>query len=210
MTAFDSLHPGLQHHIVNSMGWRELRPFQEEVIPVVLRGDHALIIAPTAGGKTEAAAFPVLSRMLTEDWRGLSVLYLCPTRALLNNLHIRLSRYAALVGRSCAIWHGDTSPTERARINRERPDILLTTPESLEVMLVSQKTDPIALFGQLRVVIIDELHAFAHDDRGWHMLAVLERTSRLAGRELQRIGLSATVGNPRQMLQWLKIGRAHV
>ena len=206
MAAFDLLHPGLQHHVVNSLGWRELRPFQEEVIPVILRGDHVVVVAPTAGGKTEAAVLPILSRMLSEDWRGLSVLYLCPIRALLNNLHIRLSRYATLVGRTCSVWHGDTSPTERGRINRERPDILLTTPESLEVMLVSQKTDPVALFAQARVVIVDELHAFAGDDRGWHMLSVLQRVSRLAGRELQRIGLSATVGNPDQLLRWLASG----
>lgn len=206
MAAFDLLHPGLQHHVVNSLGWRDLRPIQEEVIPAVLRGDHVLIIAPTAGGKTEAALLPVLSRMLSEDWRGLSVLYLCPIRALLNNLHVRLSRYTSLVGRACSVWHGDTSPTERVRINSERPDILLTTPESLEVMLVSRKTDPAALFGQVRAVIVDELHAFASDDRGWHMLSVLERVSRLAGRELQRIGLSATVGNPGELLRWLASG----
>lgn len=206
MDAFDLLHPGLQHHVVNSLGWRELRPFQEEVIPVVLRGEHVVVIAPTAGGKTEAAVLPVLSRMLSEDWRGLSVLYLCPIRALLNNLHIRLSRYATLVGRSCSVWHGDTSPTERACINREQPDILLTTPESLEVMLVSRKSDTLGLFGQVRVVIVDELHAFARDDRGWHLLSVLARVTRLAGRELQRIGLSATVGNPKELLQWLVSG----
>lgn len=206
MTAFDLLHPGLQHHIVNSLGWRELRPFQEKVIPAVLHGDHVVVIAPTAGGKTEAAVLPVLSRMLSEDWPGLSVLYLCPIRALLNNLHIRLSRYAVLVGRSCSVWHGDTSPAERSRINREHPDILLTTPESLEVMLVSLKTDPIALFAQVRAVIVDELHSFAGDDRGWHMLSVLQRVSRLAGREIQKIGLSATVGNPEYLLRWLQSG----
>jgi ATP-dependent Lhr-like helicase len=176
------------------------------VIPVILRGEHVVVVAPTAGGKTEAAVLPALSRMLTEDWRGLSVLYLCPIRALLNNLHIRLSHYAALVGRTCSVWHGDTSPTERTRINRERPDILLTTPESLEVMLVSQKTDASELFAQARIVIVDELHAFADDDRGWHMLSVLQRVSRLAGRELQRIGLSATVGNPDHLLRWLAAG----
>jgi ATP-dependent Lhr-like helicase len=206
VAVFDLLHPGLQHHIVNSLGWRELRPFQEQVIPPVLAGENIVVVAPTAGGKTEAAIFPVLSRMLSEDWRGLSVLYLCPIRALLNNLHVRLSRYATLVGRSCSIWHGDTSATERARINRELPDILLTTPESLEVMLVSRKSEPVALFAQVRVVIVDELHAFAGDDRGWHLLSVLQRVSRLAGRELQRIGLSATIGNPDALLQWLSAG----
>lgn len=206
VAVFDLLHPGLQHHVVNSLGWKELRPFQEEVIPVVLRGDNVVVIAPTAGGKTEAAMFPVLSRMLSEDWRGLSVLYLCPIRALLNNLHVRLSRYATLVGRTCSVWHGDTSPGERGRINRERPDILLTTPESLEVMLVSLKTDPVALFSQMRAVIVDELHAFAGDDRGWHMLSVLQRVSHLAERDMQRIGLSATVGNPDQLLQWMTAG----
>lgn len=206
MAAFDLLHPGLQHHVVNSLGWRELRPFQEEVIPVILRGDHVVVVAPTAGGKTEAAILPILSRMLSEDWRGLSVIYLCPIRALLNNLHTRLARYAALVGRSCSVWHGDTSATERAKINRERPDILLTTPESLEVMLVSQKTDRVALFAQTRVVIVDELHAFAGDDRGWHMLSVLQRVACLAGRDLQKIGLSATIGNPDHLLRWVAAG----
>ena len=82
----------------------------------------------------------------------------------------------------------------------------MTTPESLEVMLVSRKTDPVALFEQVRAVIVDELHAFTGDDRGWHMLSVLQRVSRLAGRELQRVGLSATVGNPAQLLQWLVSG----
>lgn len=209
MSTFDLLHPGLQHHIVNSLGWRELRPFQEEVIPAVLRGEHVLVIAPTAGGKTEAALLPVLSRMLTEDWRGLSTLYLCPIKALLNNLYPRLERYASLVGRTCGLWHGDISPSVRANINRDPPDILLTTPESLEIMLVSQKTDGMGLLGQVRAVIVDELHAFAGDDRGWHLLAVLQRIAHLTGRELQRVGLSATVGNPSQLLQWLTCCSEH-
>lgn len=203
MTGFDRLHPALQHHIVNSLGWRELRPFQEAVIPQVLDGKHLIVLAPTAGGKTEAAFFPTISRMLTEGWTGLSVLYICPIKALLNNLDIRLQRYCTLLGRQSALWHGDIKQTARKRILREPPDCLLTTPESLEVMLVSQNVDARALFSNLRVVIVDEIHAFAGDDRGWHLLAVLERISRLAGRELQRIGLSATVGNPETLVDWL-------
>jgi ATP-dependent Lhr-like helicase len=203
VTAFDQLHPALQHHIVNSLGWRELRPFQEAVIPPILAGEHLIILAPTAGGKTEAGFFPVLSRMLSEAWAGLSVLYVCPLRALLNNLDIRLQRYCRLLGRRSGLWHGDVKTSARRQILRDPPDCLLTTPESLEVMLVSQQVDRHTFFSHLRVVIIDEIHAFAGDDRGWHLMAVLERISRLSGREIQRLGLSATVGNPDRLLDWM-------
>ena len=202
MSAFDRLHPAVQHHIVNSLGWRELRPLQEQAIGPVLDGHHALLVAPTAGGKTEAAVFPLLSRMLAEHWTGLSVLYLCPLRALLNNLEPRLAHYLGLVGRRVALWHADVGPTERRKILRDPPDLLLTTPESLEVMLISPRVEHEPLFADVRAVVADELHAFASGDRGWHLLAVLERVGRLAGRELQRVGLSATVGNPDELLTW--------
>lgn len=203
MSGFEQLHPALQHHIVNSLGWRELRPFQDAVIPKILDGQHLIVLAPTAGGKTEAALFPILSRMLSEGWSGLSVLYICPIKALLNNLDVRLQRYCVLLGRMSDLWHGDVKQSARKRVQRDPPDCLLTTPESLEVMLVSKNVDARSLFSNLRVVIIDEIHAFAGDDRGWHLLAVLERIGRLAGRELQRIGLSATVGNPDTLVDWL-------
>lgn len=188
---------------MNSLGWRDLRPFQEAVIPPILDGQHLIVLAPTAGGKTEAAFFPVVSRMLTEGWTGMSVLYVCPIKALLNNLDVRLQRYCTLLGRRSALWHGDVKTSARKQILREPPDCLLTTPESLEVMLVSQNVDSKRLFSDLRVVIVDEIHAFAGDDRGWHLLSVLERISRLAGREIQRLGLSATVGNPETLVDWL-------
>jgi ATP-dependent Lhr-like helicase len=203
LTHFEQLHPALQHHIVNSLGWRELRPFQDAVIPSILTGQHLIVLAPTAGGKTEAAFFPVVSRMLSEGWSGLSVLYLCPIKALLNNLDIRLQRYCTLLGRRSSLWHGDVTTGSRRKILRDPPDVLLTTPESLEVMLVSPNVDARNLFARLQVVIVDEIHAFAGDDRGWHLLSVLERAARLAGRELQRIGLSATVGNPEALVDWL-------
>jgi ATP-dependent helicase Lhr and Lhr-like helicase len=203
VSAFDRLHPALQHHIVNSLGWKTLRPLQEQAIDPILAGDDVLLIAPTASGKTEAAVFSVLSRMLTEPWGGLSVLYVCPLKALLNNLAVRLQSYAVLIGRRVEVWHGDVVSSRRAKIGREPPDLLLATPESIEVMLVSQRLEHRAFFANLRTVIVDELHAFAGDDRGWHLLAVLARITHLAGRELQRVGLSATIGNPQQLIDWL-------
>ena len=202
-SGFQRLHPALRHHIVNSLGWRSLRPLQEQAIGPVLDGDHVLLLAPTAGGKTEAAVFPLLSRMLTEQWGGLSVLYVCPLKALLNNIESRLRAYGVLVGRRVDLWHGDVGAARRRAIMRERPDLLLTTPESIEVMLVSSRSDPRVLFRDVQAVVVDELHAFAGDDRGWHLLAVLERVRRLAGRDMQRLGLSATIGNPETLLEWL-------
>lgn len=204
MTA--DLHPLLAHHIVNSLGWPSLRPLQTEALGPVLRGDSTLIVAPTAGGKTEAAVFPVVSRMLGEDWQGLSVLYLCPLRALLNNLHPRIDQYAQLVGRRAGLWHGDVGEGARERIRSEPPDLLLTTPESIEAMLISRKTEHEWLFRNLQAVVVDEIHAFAGDDRGWHLQAVTQRIQRLADRPLQRIGLSATVGNPEGLLEWFTRG----
>jgi ATP-dependent Lhr-like helicase len=155
VSAFDNLHPALQHHIVNSLGWRELRPLQESGIGPILEGRHSLLLAPTAGGKTEAAFFPGLSRLLKENWTGLSVLYVCPLKALLNNLHERLHQYCQWVGRTCALWHGDISQATRIKMLKDAPDVLLTTPESLEVMLISSRVDKRTFFGSLRIVIVD-------------------------------------------------------
>ena len=189
--------------MVNTLEWPELRPLQKQALTPISDGDHTLIVAPTAGGKTEAAVLPVLSRMLDEDWQGLTVLYLCPLRALLNNLYPRLERYCELIGRRAGLWHGDVGDAERKALRDDPPDVLLTTPESIEAMLLSTKTDHGRFFANLRCVIVDEIHAFAGDDRGWHLLAVTERVQRIAGRELQRVGLSATVGNADELLAWL-------
>ncbi len=200
----DRLNPVLAHHIVNSLGWRSLRPLQQEAVDPLLAGNDAVLLAPTAGGKTEAAMFPLLTAMEEQHWTGLSLLYVCPLKALLNNLEPRLAGYASWLGRRVAVWHGDVGATGRQRILRDPPDILLTTPESLEATLVSTKVDQHYLFAGLRAVVVDEVHAFAGDDRGWHLLAVLERLSRVCERPLQRVGLSATIGNPAELLTWLQ------
>ncbi|MBW5480344.1 DEAD/DEAH box helicase [Streptomyces bambusae] len=200
----DRLDPVVLHHVVNTLGWPDLRPLQRAAIDPVMDGHDAVLLAPTAGGKTEAACLPILSAMSAQNWSGTSVLYLCPLKALLNNLVTRIDGYAQWLGRSAALWHGDTKESQRNRIRTGRPDILLTTPESLEAMLIGVKTDHAHLLGGVRAVVVDEVHAFAGDDRGWHLLAVLERLERVAGRPIQRIGLSATVGNPEQLLTWLQ------
>jgi ATP-dependent Lhr-like helicase len=198
------LHPILLHHIVNTLGWPQLRLLQTAAIAPIMDGDDALLLAPTAGGKTEAACFPLLSVMEQRRWTGVSVLYLCPLKALLNNLVDRIAAYAQWLGRRAELWHGDTTESARRRIRTDPPDILLTTPESLEAMLIGFTTDHGHLLGAVHAVVVDEVHAFAGDDRGWHLLAVLERLSRVAGRPIQRVALSATVGNPEQLLYWLQ------
>lgn len=207
MTAVDAtelLHPVLLHHIVNTLGWPRLRELQEAAIEPLLAGEDALLLAATASGKTEAAMFPLLSRMAVQDWRGTTVIYVCPLKALLNNLGPRLDRYAGWLGRRAAVWHGDVTASKRRKILADPPDILLTTPESIEAMLVSAHVDHQHFFSDVRALVVDEVHAFAGDDRGWHLLAVTERLCRLTGRPLQRVGLSATVGNPDELLTWLQ------
>lgn len=203
MSEFEKLHPSLQYHVVNTLGWSSLRPTQLAAIAPIHQGSHCLLLAPTAGGKTEAAAIPMLSKMLNEAWPATSILYVCPIKALLNNLEPRLSHYAGLVGRRVGVWHGDISQSRKNRSLRDAPDILLTTPESVEAMLISTRVDRPVWFGNLQAVIVDELHAFAGDDRGWHLRSVLHRLDQYLERPLQRIGLSATVSNPSDLLAWL-------
>ena len=203
MSAFGRLSGGLQYQIVAATPIRDLRPVQELTIDAVLEGDDVVVLAPTAGGKTEAAFFPLLSRMDTEAWEPVSVLYLSPIRALLNNQESRVQRYAELIGRSAFKWHGDVRERARKRFLKDPADILMTTPESLEAMLMSSRVPARALFKSLQAVVIDEVHAFAGDDRGAHLAAVLTRLSRYCRRDIQRIGLSATVGNPDEILRWL-------
>ncbi|MEW2352978.1 DEAD/DEAH box helicase [Spirillospora sp. NPDC029432] len=198
------LHPTLAYHLSASLGWKQLRPLQEQTLRRLGADSDALLVAPTAGGKTEAALFPVLTAMEDQGWTGLSVLYVCPLKALLNNLEPRIRQYADWLGRTIGVWHGDVSANRRQAILRRPPDILLTTPESLESILISTGVDHRRLMADVRAVIVDEVHAFAKDDRGWHLVCVLERIAHLAGRPVQRIGLSATVGDPSGLVSWLQ------
>ena len=119
MNAFDRLHPALQHHIVNSLGWRDLREVQSLSIEAYLTGANLVILAPTAGGKTESAFFPVISQMLEESWTGISILYVSPIKALLNNQEERLDKYMRLVGRQdCSLARRHTAGRTQADTRR--------------------------------------------------------------------------------------------
>ncbi len=204
MTTFSRLAPRLQEAIATRLGWTSLRPVQELAGAALLDGCNAVVLAPTAGGKTEASMFPTLSMLLEQQVSGVGALYLAPIKALLNNQADRLGTYTEMVGLRRFVWHGDTKSGDKTKFIKEPAELLMTTPESLEVMLVSSRVPAAKLFADLRVVVIDEVHALAGTDRGAHLMSVLERIVRLSGRDVQRVGLSATVGNPDAILRWLQ------
>lgn len=204
MSVFSRFPPRLQEAIVSRLGWSSLRPVQELASEALLDGKNALILAPTAGGKTEAAMFPFLARLMTEATEGLGLLYIAPLKALLNNQEERLGQYTEMVGLRRFLWHGDVRPSRKESFKRDPDEVLMTTPESLEVMLLSARVPHPKLFKHLRYIVIDEIHAFAGTDRGAHLMAVLERIRRHTPHDLQRAGLSATVGNPADILRWMQ------
>ena len=204
MSVFARLQPRLQDAIVARLGWTSLRPVQEEAGLALLDGRNAVVLAPTAGGKTEAALFPALSMMIASPPTGVAALYVAPIKALLNNQARRLGLYTEMVGLRRFVWHGDATASDKEAFKREPTDLLMTTPESLEVMLASARVPTRRLFGDLRMVVIDEVHALAGTDRGAHLMSVLERLATLTPHDVQRVGLSATVGNPEAILEWLR------
>lgn len=204
MSTFRRFAPRLQDAIVHRLGFSSLRPVQEEAGAALLDGQNAVILAPTAGGKTEASMFPMLSLLVEDEPAAVGVLYIAPIKALLNNQADRLGTYTQMVGLDRFVWHGDTTSGQRKKFLADPCALLMTTPESLEVMLVSPKVDETRLFRGLRAVVIDEIHALAGSDRGAHLLSVLERIAALSDHDVQRVGLSATVGNPDAILQWIQ------
>lgn len=205
METFSGLHEGVKDVISHRLGWNELRPVQVETCRAVAAGTDVLVIAPTAGGKTEAALIPVIDGIMKGAFPGVAALYLAPLKALINDQEERFSAFCLPNGLELAKWHGDVPKGDRAWKDGEAPHILMITPESLEVLLL--EPDLSSDLCNLRYLIIDELHAFVESDRGVQMRVLLDRLDRLASRNIQRIGLSATVGNPGEILSWLSGAR---
>lgn len=203
MSVFSRFPERLQHAIANQLGFASLRAVQELAGEAILDGKNAVVLAPTAGGKTEASMFPVIAGLMTEPPSGVGALYVAPIKALLNNQEVRLGEYTEMVGLRRFVWHGDAAQSHKTAFARDPAELLMTTPESLEVMLMSPRVPAEKLFADLRYAVIDEVHAFAGTDRGAHLASVLERIASLSKHDVQRIGLSATVGNPEQIARWL-------
>ncbi|MGH9278771.1 MAG: DEAD/DEAH box helicase [Acidimicrobiales bacterium] len=193
-------------------GWDAPTPVQRDAIPAILRGDNVLVLAPTAGGKTEAALLPLLDQWRSQGWAPVSVLALSPLKALLDDQLERYRRIAAIVGATAFAWHGDVEYGDRQRFLDDPADILLTTPESLENLLSKPNYRHRPLFESIHAVIVDEVHAFVGTPRGAQLASLVERLDRFTTTDLQRIGLSATIGNPDDVLGWLRGGslRAHL
>ncbi|MCK9579945.1 MAG: DEAD/DEAH box helicase [Methanoregula sp.] len=203
-SAFSSLHESLQQVLSERLEWTELREVQEKAYTAVVAGNDALIIAPTAGGKSEAALIPVMDDILKNGRPGVTCLYLSPLKALINDQEDRFRTFCIPTSLSVMKWHGDVAKGDRSW-KGEPPHFLMITPESLEVLL--QEKTLAADLRQVRYIIVDELHAFVESERGVHLKVLLERMDRLAKRKIQRIGLSATTGNPVEILSWLSDGR---
>jgi len=198
--AYFRLHPGLREVLISTLRWEEFRSVQEESLASFREGKDLLILAPTAGGKTESAFLPALHDLLIAGTPGIGILYLSPAKALINDQYLRITRITAPLGLEARAWHGDVERSERTWQEDDPPHILLTTPESLEVLLMDHARR--GAFLQLRSVIVDEVHTFIGSDRGVQLRCLLERLDRLCRRQIPRIALSATIGNPDDLLAW--------
>ena len=177
-------------------GFESLTAIQEKALPVIARKINCLLVAPTGSGKTEAAVLPIFGMVSSSSPVGsgnIRVVYITPLRALNNDVFRRIIKYAKSEGLRVEIRHSDSTPTTRRRIVESPPDILITTPESLGVVLSSEKVT--LAMHHLEWVIVDEVHELIGRERGAHLSIGLERLQAASSRQITRIGLSATVGN---------------
>ncbi|KQQ86258.1 DEAD/DEAH box helicase [Aureimonas sp. Leaf324] len=205
---YDRLHVEIRRWI-HEEGWSELRDIQERTIhPILDGGGHVLISASTAAGKTEAAFLPILTQVAGAEEAGLSVVYVAPLKALINDQYRRLLPLCERLEMPIVRWHGDAPQADKTRTLRNPRGVVLITPESLEAMFVRRSGGLGRLFGNVRFVVVDELHAFLSGPRGLHLHSLLNRLDGVAGRTMRRVGLSATIGDPQAAAEWMAPGKA--
>ena len=198
--AFERLAPALRAHLGGS-GWTPT-PIQALSLDRIAAGEEALLVAPTGSGKTEAAVLPLFHRMLSDGWEPLSVLYVTPLRALNRALGGRLRELGQALGLRVDVRHGDTTQSQRSRQVRGPPHLLVTTPETLQLLFTGHRVRD--MLRGVRAAVLDELHDLVAGERGAQLGFGLSRLEALTGRRIQRIGCSATVGNPAELARWMR------
>jgi len=177
-----------------SAGYDQLTPIQKKSLPVLSRRINALLVAPTGSGKTEAAVIPIFTMLAAEEkQKGIRAIYVTPLRALNRDVLRRVIKYAEMEGLSVEVRHGDTSTQKRRKIAIEPPDVLITTPETLAIILTTERM--LKAMQSLEWLIVDEVHELISNERGAHISLSLERLQEIAAKEITRVGLSATIGN---------------
>lgn len=205
---FSKFPPFIKEYIY-SRGWSELRDIQIKAAKVIFETESNLLLSSsTASGKTEAAFFPIISDLYNDPpkVKSVSVLYIAPLKSLINDQFARLDELLDMSGVAVTHWHGDVGASQKSKLLKSPEGILQITPESLESVVMNRSNDIPRLFGGLRYVVIDEIHAMIGSDRGNQVLCLLSRISRLIGLSPRRIGLSATLGSVDLAASWLGAG----
>ena len=206
MGTFDRYAPFVQEYIYRNH-WENLRAIQVAAGEAIFNtDDHVLLTASTASGKTEAAFFPIITLFSEDPPASIGCIYIGPLKALINDQFSRLNDLCAEAGIPVWHWHGDVAQSHKEKLMKHPYGILQITPESLEAMLLHKHAAIPRLFGDLRFVVIDEVHSLLRGDRGGQTLCLIERLSRLAGVNPRRIGLSATIGDPEGTGEFLALG----
>lgn len=206
MRAFDRYAPFVQEYIYRNH-WENLRSIQVAAADAIFNTDeNVLLTASTASGKTEAAFFPIITLFSEDMPSSVGCIYIGPLKALINDQFSRLNDLCAEADIPVWHWHGDVAQSHKAKLMRHPSGILQITPESLEALLLHKHAAIAKLFGDLRFVVIDEVHSLLRGDRGGQTLCLIERLSRIAGVNPRRIGLSATIGDPEGTGEFLSLG----
>ena len=206
MAVFDLYAPFVQDYIYRR-NWQNLRAIQVAAAEAIFHTEeNVLLTASTASGKTEAAFFPILSLLHQNPPSSVGCIYIGPLKALINDQFSRLTELCEEGNIPVWHWHGDVAQSHKAKLMKHPSGILQITPESLEALLLHKHAAIPRLFGDLRFVVIDEVHSLLRGDRGGQTLCLIQRLSRLAGVNPRRIGLSATVGDPEGTGAFLALG----
>ena len=196
--------PDFIREYIYSHSWDSLRAVQVAAADTIFETDKNLLLtSSTASGKTEAAFFPIISLMHEDKPSSIGVLYIAPLKSLINDQFERLEELLDMTGIKVTHWHGDVAASHKKRLLEKPTGILQITPESLEAMLINRSNDIPRIFGDLRFVIIDEVHTLTGTDRGNQIICLLSRIAHLIGYHPRRIGLSATIGDPSLAAKWL-------